>query len=515
MALTVAELNAKLTADTKQFSSAIDKAEQQASSAFDKIGKAGDKLKDVGKKMTAFVTLPLVGAGAAAFKMSSDLAESLNAADVAFGQSSGEIKKWAKDLPAAFGFTQKGALDAAAGFKLVAKDAKLTSTDFAKLAERAADLGSVFNVETTQAADALKSALVGEFEPARRLGVVLNAAQIEARALAMGFQKVGGELPPAAKQAAIYAEIMQQTSFAQGDATKTADTAAGKIRTAKAEMGRMAEEIGSKLIPIGSMLLDKLRGLVDWFSNLSGSQQQTIVIVGLAVAALGPLVAIVGNLIAVVHGLAAAFTFLAANPIVLVIAAVAALVAGLVIAYQKSETFRNIVNAAFNAVRAVAESVFNWIKDHWGLLLTIIAGPVGFAVALVIKNFDSIKGVVQSVWDFVRPIFEAMGKAISKVAGPLGDVLGAVGKVGGAVGGVAGKIGGFLPKFHSGGIVPGPRGADVPILAQAGERVIPAGGSAGGDGDGQPIVVQLVADGRVLQEILLAHQRRSGALGFN
>ena len=70
-----------------------------------------------------------------------------------------------------------------------------------------------------------------------------------------------------------------------------------------------------------------------------------------------------------------------------------------------------------------------------------------------------------------------------------------------------------LPVLHQGGIVPGPMGADVPIMAQAGERVIPA--DEVGKGGGQPIIVQLVADGRVIQEILLAHQRRSGSLGFN
>lgn len=75
-----------------------------------------------------------------------------------------------------------------------------------------------------------------------------------------------------------------------------------------------------------------------------------------------------------------------------------------------------------------------------------------------------------------------------------------------------------LPVLHQGGVVPGPRGAEVPIMAQAGERVIPAnqaGGGGGGGGGGQPIVVQLVADGRIIQEILLGHQRRSGSLGFN
>lgn len=39
-----------------------------------------------------------------------------------------------------------------------------------------------------------------------------------------------------------------------------------------------------------------------------------------------------------------------------------------------------------------------------------------------------------------------------------------------------------LPKFHDGGVVPGPVGSEVPIMAQAGETVLPIGAKAGGGG---------------------------------
>lgn len=52
---------------------------------------------------------------------------------------------------------------------------------------------------------------------------------------------------------------------------------------------------------------------------------------------------------------------MSANPIGLIILAIAALVAGIVIAYQKSETFRNIVNGAWNAVRDGIGAVATWI----------------------------------------------------------------------------------------------------------------------------------------------------------
>ena len=131
------------------------------------------------------------------------------------------------------------------------------------------------------------------------------------------------------------------------------------------------------------------------------------------------------------------------------------------VAYQKVEWFRNGVNA-----------VFDWIKEHWPLLAAILLGPIGLAIGLIVQNFDSIKGVVQSVWDFIRPILERIGGAVSAVAGPLGKVVG-------AVGGVIGHI----PGFATGGIVPGQLGSPQLAIVHGGEQVIPrnrAGTNGGG-----------------------------------
>jgi len=59
-----------------------------------------------------------------------------------------------------------------------------------------------------------------------------------------------------------------------------------------------------------------------------------------------------------------------------------------------------------------------------------------------------------------------------------------------------------IPSFQHGGIVPGMPGQAVPILAHAGERIIAAGQPiAGMNGGGQPIIVQLVLDKRVIGQV--------------
>lgn len=114
-----------------------------------------------------------------------------------------------------------------------------------------------------------------------------------------------------------------------------------------------------------------------------------------------------------------------ANPIALVVLAIAALAAGLIYAYKHSETFRNIVNGAFNAVASVARNVFGWlsnavgnvvdfIRNHWVLLLSILTGPIGAAAIFIITHFSQIK-------DFIGNV---IGTIKSTVSNGLSDVFG-------------------------------------------------------------------------------------------
>jgi phage-related protein len=83
---------------------------------------------------------------------------------------------------------------------------------------------------------------------------------------------------------------------------------------------------------------------------------------------------------------------MAANPIGLVVIALAALGAGLVIAYNKSATFRNIVNGAFNSVKNTVEWVVNGIVDKWNGFWDTI-----HSIGSKIKSF------LGSIWDFKIP----------------------------------------------------------------------------------------------------------------
>lgn len=100
---------------------------------------------------------------------------------------------------------------------------------------------------------------------------------------------------------------------------------------------------------------------------------------------------------------------LSANPVGLIILAIAALVAIVIVAYKKSDTFRRIVGKAFEWVQNAAASAWQWIKGNWPLLLAIITGPIGLAVRWVIQNFDRIKAFVRTIPDTIRSAFASAG----------------------------------------------------------------------------------------------------------
>jgi hypothetical protein len=106
-----------------------------------------------------------------------------------------------------------------------------------------------------------------------------------------------------------------------------------------------------------------------------------------------------------------------ANPIGLIIVAIAGLAAGLIYAYKNSETFRRIVDGAFKAVKNIAMTVYKWVEKNWPKLFVIIGGPFGLAAVAIIKNFDTVKAVVMGVFNWVVDNWKLL---LAILVGPVG-----------------------------------------------------------------------------------------------
>jgi tape measure domain-containing protein len=137
---------------------------------------------------------------------------------------------------------------------------------------------------------------------------------------------------------------------------------------------------------------------------------------------------------------------LTANPIGLVIAAIALLAGALYLAWTKSEVFRKAMTAAFQGVLKVITTVWNWVKANWPLLLAILTGPIGLAVLFITKNWDTIKAATQAVW---TAITNAISTAVNFIGGLITTISGHVASVVGFFLGLPGRITGAIADIGS------------------------------------------------------------------
>lgn len=206
-----------------------------------------------------------------------------------------------------------------------------------------------------------------------------------------------------------------------GAAAKNADTAAGKQKILTTQYAELQEQIGAQLLPVMSKLLGVGLRIVGWISDNTR-------VAGIIVGVLGALVGVTWAVSAATKAWAAVTKIAAgvqwalnaamdANPIGLVVIAIAALVFALIVAYKKSETFRNIVNASFHAVQKVVGAVVGFIKAHWKLLFVALTGPIGLAMLVIAKHWSKIMAGVGNVIGFIRSHWKLL---LAILAGPFG-----------------------------------------------------------------------------------------------
>lgn len=196
----------------------------------------------------------------------SDLVEEQNRIDIVFGASAESVLAFAKSS-ASIGLATTEALRAAGTFGTLFNNIGLTEEQSAgmsiQMARLAADMASFNNVPVAESLRAIRSALVGEVEPIRRLGVVLNESTLRQRAFSMGLvDNVNTALTPAIRMQASYAEVLAQTAVQQGDAARTSGTLAGQQRQLTANLANLQTTIGEGFQPLFLALTSGLNQLM-------------------------------------------------------------------------------------------------------------------------------------------------------------------------------------------------------------------------------------------------------------
>ena len=159
-------------------------------------------------------------------------------------------------------------------FGLTSDKAYILSKNLTQLAY---DEGSYWNKDVAETFTAMSSAISGEIEPIRRLGVDLSQARLQQELLALGFNKQVSSLSQADKAVLRYIAIMKQTANVQGNLAQTIQSPANQIKILKAQLDMLAKSVGSLLYPALKAILPPLiaavqliREFVEWVATLMG-----------------------------------------------------------------------------------------------------------------------------------------------------------------------------------------------------------------------------------------------------
>lgn len=192
--------------------------------------------------------------GKEAVNAASDLNEALNATNVVFGESAKVIQDFGKTAADVTGLSAADFNQMAAVTGAMLKNYGLGVEDSAdwtvELAQRAADMASIFNTDVNDAFTAVNAALRGEADPIERYGVSMSAAKVEAYALAMGLAETTAELTEEDKTLARLNLLMEQTDSIAGDFVNTNDQLANGARVNKARWENFMATLGTGFLPI-------------------------------------------------------------------------------------------------------------------------------------------------------------------------------------------------------------------------------------------------------------------------
>lgn len=245
---------------------------------------------------------------------------------------------------------------------------------------------------------------------------------------------------------------MRESTGATNSALEKLDTTSYQIKTALNQVKNAGLELGEAIMgraaPIIQLVAEKIEEVTQWFKNLDDNQKDNIVTVGLFAAALAPATAAVSGLVKGVRSgidayktirdgigaVAAALNIgnraiaattaatntqtvaqqilnavMAANPIMIVVGALAALGAILVVAYNNCDAFREAVDAAMAKAREVFTAFAQGVKEalnNVGQKLTELkdntVGKMQQIGQTVTEKWQSIKQKTAETWSNVK-----------------------------------------------------------------------------------------------------------------
>ena len=207
----------------------------------------------------------------------------------------------------------------------------------------------------------------------------------------------------------------------------------GSIEKLKSSLDVLMTTLGKTVAEFLTPVIEGIQKFVDWLNSLDAGTRKVIVTIGAVVAAAGPVLITIGKMAQGVgalmklapnivtafgkikgllttlgSGLKALWGVLAANPIILVIAAIAALVAGFIYLWNNSEEFRNFWINLWEKIKTAAANAVNWIKTAFNNFVNFWVTLWNNVKTTVSNAFNGIKTFFSNVISFIKENWQGL-----------------------------------------------------------------------------------------------------------
>lgn len=460
-----------ILADARPAVQGMHQVQESATGMGSKISKVGSGIK------TAFVGMGAAFAAAGAvegIKTVIDQAASLSAAigttKTIFKDSAGDMLKWGKTAATSLGLSQAEALNAGKTFGGFFTGVGMGSQKAAEMSKSwttmAANMAAFGDIPVADSLEAVKSAMIGEYDPIQKLIPTLSAASLQQKAMELSGKKNAKALTDQDKAAALNAIMMDSVANKAGEAERKQGGYAVQMDKLKAQLKDAAGAIGSTFLPaltkgmgfindtalpavkkLGDFLGPKIKAGFDVLSSFKppkalvdvaqSSQVQSILdkaktgfmslgpTVSGAISAVTPIIGSIAD--------TASAAFGKAVPQIKAIFGTIGDIVGQIFEVIKTQinnavtiiqfiwqnfgaSILQYLSSALAGVVTVIQGAFNIIKGVFDVIIGVLTGDWG-------RAWDGVKGIVSGAWTAIQGIWGLIKAGATLLGQVVGKIL--------------------------------------------------------------------------------------------
>lgn len=449
------EISYKVTIDNNGAIKSLEKVE-------DKANKLSSKFTSFGTKMTVGVTAPLTALATAGVKYNATMETYLANLTTLLGGNQQEAQKLLDTLKEMANTTPYEATDLVkATQKMMAFG--ISADDSLKYLNMLGDIAmgdankmdsltlafSQISASGRASMEDINQMIDQGFNPltiiAEKTGESMGDLRDRVSAGGVSFEEIAGAFQTATSEGGTFYQSMDKAS----------QTTNGKISSLKDAFNSALGSMTESLLPFVTEAVNGFTKLANWFANLDENGKRVVLILAGIAMAIGPVVSVIGTLIKVGSGIKSLVTIIKSwnvvtklmtvaqgalnavmnmNPISLIVIAIVALIAIIVVLWNKCEWFREgvmtVINAIWGAIQSVGsfimgvfQNVFNFVSGIFTNLWNVIQTVVNTIVSIFSTAWNTIKSVATTVWNGILGLFSAGGKIFTGVVEGIAGVF--------------------------------------------------------------------------------------------